>query len=71
MKAGRSRAAVDRGWPYQIALPGEECKGKVARSLRSFCSKLSVCEQTHNVCFEDDWRIVICFAKRKDANAFL
>jgi hypothetical protein len=38
-------AAIDRGWPHQVAIPADECRGSPGRFMDAFRLDLSVCER--------------------------
>ena len=63
-------AAMDRGWPHQVALPTDDCRGSYGRFIDAFCLDLSVCERHHSVFHEDKWWIVYCFASAEHAENF-
>jgi hypothetical protein len=69
-KGELSPAGIDRGWPYQVALRADECKGTHYRTLHSFCLGLSLCSRGHAVRYEDEWWQVFCFAEKAHADAF-
>jgi len=64
-------AAIDSGWPYQIALQSYLCAGKHRLEHDQFCEGLSRCVRGHTVSFEDIGYIVHCFSIRDDAAAFM
>jgi hypothetical protein len=66
-KGELTAAAIDRGWPHQVALPATECRGSHGRFMDAFCFDLSVCEQHHSIFHEDKWWIVYCFADTEHA----
>jgi hypothetical protein len=63
-------AAMDRGWPHQVAVSAGECLGSHGRFMDAFCLDLSVCERHHSVFRQDKWWIVYCFADPADAEKF-
>ena len=63
-------AAIDRGWPYQVAVPATDCRGSHGRFMDAFCLDLSVCERHRSVFREDKWWIVYCFADAEHAEKF-
>jgi hypothetical protein len=69
-KGELSPAGVDRGWPHQVALPADECRGTHFRTLHAFCIGLSLCPRGHSVFHDDRWWQVFCFAEEAHANAF-
>ncbi|MGO6851626.1 hypothetical protein ACCS68_14620 [Rhizobium beringeri] len=66
-------AAIDRGWPFQIALLAELSGGKAGAEQAEFCEKqkLMRCVRGHTVFHEDRHYNVHCFATRAGAQAFL
>jgi hypothetical protein len=44
-RANFTAAAIDRGWPHQVAVPATECRGSLGRFMDAFCLDLSVCER--------------------------
>ena len=69
-KGELTAAAIDRGWPHQVAVPADECRGSPGRFMDAFCLDLSVCERDHSVFHEDKWWIVYCFADPVHAEKF-
>jgi len=69
-KGELSPAGIDRGWPHQVALPADECRGTHFRTLHAFCIGLSLCPRGHSVFHDDRWWQVFCFAEGADADAF-
>jgi hypothetical protein len=65
-----SGSEVDRGWPYQVALRAEDCRGTQYRTLHAFCRDLSLCPRGHSVFHGDEWWEVFCFAEQAHADAF-
>lgn len=70
-KGELSPAAIDRGWPYQVALPASACEGGGYKLIHDFCKDLTLCPRGHSVVYEDDWYIVYCFAEAADAEKFM
>ena len=72
-KGELSKAAIDRGWPHQVALPAESCTGKNHTIHRAFCKGLglSLCERGHSYRRDDKDFHVFCFAEREPAETFL
>jgi hypothetical protein len=48
-KASLTAAAIDRGWPHQVAVPATDCRGSHGRFMDAFCLDLSMCERRHKV----------------------
>jgi hypothetical protein len=69
-KGELTAAAIDRRWPYQVAVPATDCRGSHGRFMDAFCLDLSVCEGGHSVFHEDKWWIVYCFADAEHAEKF-
>ena len=69
-KSELTTTAIDRGWPYQVAVPATQCMGSHGRFMDAFCLDLSMCEQHHNVFHEDKWWIVYCFVDAEHAEKF-
>jgi hypothetical protein len=69
-KGELSAAAIDRGWPHQVAVPAIDGRGSHGRFMNAFCLDLSVCERQHSVCNEDKWWFVYCFANAEHAEKF-
>src|SRR5271169_6891723 len=64
-KGELSPAAVDRGWPHQIALPGRFCEGGGYNEIHDFCKDLTLCTRGHAV-YDREWFHVYCFSKPED-----
>src|SRR5690349_6915725 len=63
--------AIDRWWPFQVAVQAYLCTGKRDRRQRDFCRDLSLCSRVDFVT-DDDGRAyrVFCFANPEDARRF-
>jgi hypothetical protein len=70
-KGELSPAAIDRGWPHQIALPASACEGGGYKGIHGFCAGLSLCPRGHAVFHDGQWFNVYCFEKAEDAAAFM
>ncbi len=71
-KGELSAGEIDRGWPYQVALPSEVGEGLEAQAAMSaFCKKLLRCDRGHSVFHEDRHYNVHCFAVKAHAEAFM
>jgi hypothetical protein len=62
-------AAIDSGWPHQIALPARFCENGGYKEIHGFCKDLTLCTRGHAV-YDGEWFHVYCFAKREDAEKF-
>src|SRR5262245_42545213 len=69
-KGELSAAAIDRGWPHQVAVPADDCRGSRGRFMDAFCLDLSVCERHHSVFHEDKWWTIYCLANPEHAEKF-
>lgn len=72
-KGELNKAAINRGWPHQVALPAESCTGKNYTIHHAFCKglNLSLCDRGHSFRRNDSDFNVFCFAMREDALTFL
>jgi hypothetical protein len=70
-KGELSPAMIDRGWPYQVALPACASQGGGYTMIHEFCKDLSLCPRGHSVFHGDEWLNVYCFAEPADAEKFL
>jgi hypothetical protein len=68
-KGELSPAAIDSGWPYQVALPARFCEGGGYKEIHDFCKDLTLCSRGHAV-YEHEWFNVFCFAEAADAEKF-
>ena len=68
-KGELSPAAVDRGWPHQIALRDDLVR-RDFHVIEAFCRALSLCPRGHAVNDGRDWYRVYCFAEAEDAAKF-
>jgi hypothetical protein len=66
-KGELSPAAVDRGWPHQVALPESASRGGGYKTIHDFCKALSLCPRGHSVCRGGEWFKIYCFAAAADA----
>src|SRR5262245_17432325 len=71
-KGELSKAAIDSGWPHQVALRADQCVGAEYMTARRFCEGegLSLCERGHSFRRDDRDYVVFCFAAREDAELF-
>lgn len=68
-KGELSPAAIDSGWPHQIALPARFCERGGYKEIHDFCNDLTLCTRGHAV-YDGEWFNVYCFAKPEDAEKF-
>ena len=69
-KGELSPAGIDRGWPYQVALPAHASRNGGYKVIHEFCKDLSLCPRGHSV-FRDEWFNIYCFAEREHAEKFI
>ena len=69
-KGELSRAEIDRGWPYQVALPAEATVGARYDVVHGFCKGLSLCLRRHTFNRNGEWMTVFCFAEKEHAEQF-
>lgn len=72
-KGELSSGAIDRGWPYQVAVPTHDRHGvSNGGDARRFCqhARLSVCERGHSVHDGKQTYNVYCFADPEHAALF-
>lgn len=69
-KGELSPAAIDRGWPHQVALPARFCERGGYEEIHEFCKDLSLSSRGHSV-FDREWFNVYCFANAADAEKFI
>ena len=69
-KGELSPAAIDRGWPHQVAVPAGASLGGY-RVIHESCKDLTLCPRGHSVNHEGYWYHVYCFAQAADADAFM
>ena len=70
LRGNRKSSCHKRGWPFQVALRAEQCRGTHYRTVHAFCLGLSLCPRGHSVCDEGEWWCVFCFAEQAHAGAF-
>lgn len=64
-----SPAAVDRGWPHQVALPEKLVVARF-REIQAFAGQLSLAARGHSVTYDGQSYSVYCFAVAEDAERF-
>jgi hypothetical protein len=70
-KGELSSAAIDRGWPHQVALPESASLGDGYKAIHDFCKDLSLCSRGHSVVRNNEWFNVYCFSDSADADKFM
>jgi hypothetical protein len=70
-KGELSKAGIDSGWPYQVALRADLCTYKHHDAHQEFNHGRSKCARGHSVLFEDVWYNVSCYSLKEDAEAFM
>ena len=70
-KGELSPAAIDRGWPHQVALPASASQGGGYKAIHVFCKDLTLCPRGHSVTHNGEWYNVYCFAEAVDAEKFM
>lgn len=69
-KGELSKAAIDREWPYQVALPAEQVRGSEYVTKHEFCRDLSLCTRGHTFQRDGRYYVVFCFAEKAHADLF-
>lgn len=70
-KGELSPAAIDRGWPHQVAVPAKISLGENYKVVHGFCEGLSLCSRGHSVVgLDNEWWSVFCFAEKEHAEKF-
>jgi hypothetical protein len=69
-KGELSKAAIDSGWPHQVALPAEVIRGRNYEIIHRFCRGLSICERHQTYYQGQEQCVVYCFAAEGDAMFF-
>jgi hypothetical protein len=68
-KGERSKSAVGRGWPHQVAVQSAVCVAE-SKSMQEFCAGLSLCVRGHCLRRADEDYQVRCFSERELAELF-
>ena len=63
-------AAIDRDFPFQVALAADQVSGKSFELIQIACVALSCAPRNHSVRRDDRQYIVFCFATEIDAHGF-
>jgi hypothetical protein len=69
-KGELTASGIDRGWPYQVALPADQVSGNKYALIDWFCRELSLCPRGHTVYRNDITYRVFCFADPAHAALF-
>lgn len=69
-KGELSKAAIDAGWPHQVALPASSCTGAQRVAIHELCRTLSLCPRGHFFYRDSVGYNVFCFADPLDAATF-
>ena len=70
-KGELSSAAIDRGWPYQVALAARFWERGGYQEIHEFCKDLSLCSRGHAVFHDKQWFNVYCFSEAEHAERFM
>ena len=70
-KGELSKSQIDRNFPYQIALPADECKGKYFEVIRATSAALGAAPPGHSVRQDDRDYVVFCFPNAANAKGFM
>ena len=65
-----SSAAIDRDFPFQVALAADQVSGRNFELIQIACAALSCAPRNHSVRRDDREYIVFCFATDTDALGF-
>jgi hypothetical protein len=69
-KGELTAAAIDRGWPHQVALREAACTGANHKIHLDFCKDLSLCPRGHSVYHDGTTWCVFCFGDAAHAGLF-
>ena len=70
-KGELSKAGIERGWPYQMALREDLCTSRNHDIQRDFNQGLSLCSRGNSVVYDSQWYRVFCYSLKEDAEAFM
>jgi len=70
-KGELSSAAIDKGWPHQVALPADTVRGTNYHPTHDREVFPSLCDRGHSFRRDDRDFVVLCFADRADAARFM
>ena len=68
-KGEMSDTAIDKGWPYQVAIPNKQMAAQHP-AIMAFCKGLSLCTRGHSFVHDDQYINVLCFADAEHAQRF-
>lgn len=69
-KGELSPAGVDRGWPFQVAVPESKMRTRPFSEWQQSKDRLNACLRGHTVRYEDEHWYVVCFAELEAARSF-
>ena len=69
-KGELSAAAIDRQWPYQVALPADRVGGSNYDVIRQASDEYRGCPRGHSVVHDGVWYQVFCFSTPQAAAKF-
>jgi hypothetical protein len=61
---------IDAGWPHQVAVSAEICRGDGYLTTHFFCAELSLCPRHWHYRLNDRDYVVVCFADAARAQLF-
>ena len=61
---------IDAGWPHQVAVTAETCRGDGYLTTHYFCADLSLCARHWYYRRDDRDYVVFCFADPAHASLF-
>jgi hypothetical protein len=70
-KGELSSAAIDKGWPHQVAVPADTVRGANYPPTHDRAAFRSLCDRGHSFFRDDRHYVVLCFAERADAAHFM
>lgn len=70
-KGELSKSAIDRNFPYQVALPATDVEGAGYHPRYDFARELGACQRGHTFHRDDAYFVVICFPTREAADKFM
>ena len=69
-KGELTKAEIDRGWPFQVALPERLSCREHWQPQHEFCQALSLCSRGHSFYRDGEYWNVKCFADQEHAERF-
>jgi hypothetical protein len=72
-KGELSKSGIDRGWPYQVAMPERLASREHWRAHHAFIQErgLTISPLGHRFLRDGQWWLVICFGSEGDARTFM